>query len=111
MTATLVALYRRPDSDEALATFRRRYAEEHLPLVRQTPGLRSLHVARVTEVWGQSDLCLMARMVFDDRASLDAGIASEPMRAAGRNLRAIAPGLAMTIVVEPDDDMEPGSEP
>jgi hypothetical protein len=50
-------------------------------------------------------------MVFDDRAALDAGIASEPMRAAGRNLREIAPGMATTIVVEPDDEMEPGSEP
>ena len=106
MTATLMALYRRPDGDEALATFRRRYASEHLPLVRQTPGLRSLHVARVTEAWGQSDLEMVARMVFDDRAALDAGLASDAMRAAGRNLREIAPGLATTVIVEPDDEME-----
>ncbi len=106
MTATLMALYRRPDGDEALATFRRRYAAEHLPLVRQTPGLRSLHVARVTEAWGQSDLEMVARMVFDDRAALDAGLASDAMRAAGRNLREIAPGLATTVIVEPDDEME-----
>ena len=106
MTATLMALYRRPDGDEALATFRRRYAAEHLPLVRQTPVLRSLHVARVTEAWGQSDLEMVARMVFDDREALDAGLASDVMRAAGRNLRDIAPGLATTVIVEPDDEME-----
>ena len=108
MTATLMALYRRPDDDEALATFRRRYGSEHLPLIRQTPGLRSLHVARVTEAWGQSDLCMVARMVFDDRAALDAALASDPMRAAGKNLREIAPGLSTLVVVEPDDEMDPG---
>ena len=37
---TLLALYRRPDGgDDALATFLRRYHEEHLPLVAGTPGL------------------------------------------------------------------------
>jgi peptidyl-tRNA hydrolase len=45
-------------------------------------------------------------MVFDDRAALDAGLASDAMRAAGRNLRDIAPGLATTVIVEPDDEME-----
>jgi uncharacterized protein (TIGR02118 family) len=111
MTATLMAMYRLPDGgDEALATFRRRYLAEHLPLVRATPGLRSLHVGRVTESWGRSDLCLVARMVFDDRAALDAGIASEEMRAAARNLREIAPGLSTTVVVEPDDEMDPGPD-
>lgn len=108
MTATLMALYRRPDSDEDLAAFRRRYAAEHLPLIRQVPGLRSLHVARVTEAWGQSDLYMVARMVFDDRASLDAALASDPMREAGRNLREIAPGLATTVIVEPDGELDAG---
>ena len=39
-------------------------------------------------------------MDFDDRAALDAGLASDAMRAAGRNLREIAPGLATFLVVE-----------
>ena len=39
---TLLALYRRPDGGaDALATFERRYRDEHLPLVVRTPGLRS----------------------------------------------------------------------
>jgi hypothetical protein len=37
MTATPMALYRRPDGDEALATFRRRYAAEHLPWSARHP--------------------------------------------------------------------------
>ena len=39
-------------------------------------------------------------MGFDDRAALDAGLASDAMRAAGRNLREIAPGLATLLVLE-----------
>ena len=39
---TLLALFRRPDGgDEALAEFERAYAETHLPLVVETPGLRA----------------------------------------------------------------------
>lgn len=99
---TLLALYRRPEGGaEALATFERRYRDEHLPLVAQTPGLRSTRVQRVVEALGQeTDLVMATAMDFDDRASLDAGLASDAMRAAGRNLREIAPGLATLLVLE-----------
>ena len=43
---------------------------------------------------------------FDDRASLDAGLASDPMRAAGRILRDVAPGLATFLVVEDAPDLD-----
>ena len=101
MAVTLVALYRRPEGgDEALATFQHRYEAEHLPLVRQTPGLRALVVERVAQAFNESDIVMLARMEFADRAALDAGLASDAMRAAGRNLREIAPGLATLLVVE-----------
>ena len=46
---TLLALYRRPEGGEdAVETFRRRYREEHLPLVAGTPGLRSTTVQETT---------------------------------------------------------------
>jgi uncharacterized protein (TIGR02118 family) len=99
---TLLALYRRPEGgEEALATFLRRYHAEHLPLVAQTPGLRATRVQRVGQVlMGESDVVLVTAMDFDDRAALDAGLASDAMRQAGRNLREIAPGLATLLVVE-----------
>lgn len=99
---TLLALFRRPDGGpEAQATFERRYASEHLPLVAATPGLRETRVQRVvTALGGETDLILATSMMFDDRAALDAGLASEAMRAAGRNLRDIAPGLATLLIVE-----------
>ena len=101
---TLLALYRRPDGgDEPLATFLRRYHEEHLPLVEGTPGLRSTRVQRVDQaLGGETDLVLITEMRFDDRAALDAGLASDAMRQAGRNLREIAPGLATLLVLEDD---------
>jgi uncharacterized protein (TIGR02118 family) len=99
---TLLALYRRPDGGpDALETFERRYATEHLPLVAETPGLRETTVQRVVQaLGGETDLVLVTAMRFDDRAALDAGLASDAMRAAGRNLREIAPGLATLLVLE-----------
>ena len=99
---TLLALYRRPEGgDEALATFLRRYHAEHLPLVADTPGLRLTRVQRVEQaLGGDTDLVLITAMEFDDRAALDAGLASDAMRQAGRNLREIAPGLSTLLVLE-----------
>ena len=107
MSVTLLALYRRPEGgEEALETFRRRYRDEHLPLIRQVPGMRSVHVANVDRrLTGDDDLVLIARMIFDDRASLDAGLASDEMRVAGRNLREVAPGIVSLFVAEPDAEM------
>jgi uncharacterized protein (TIGR02118 family) len=99
---TLLALYRRPDGgQEALETFLRRYRAEHLPLVAATPGLRSTRVQQVEQaLGGDTDLVLITAMEFDDRAALGAGLASDAMRQAGRNLREIAPGLSTLLVLE-----------
>ena len=104
---TLLALYRRPEGGpDALAEFERRYAGEHLPLVAQTPGLRSTRVLRVVEaLGGETDLVMLTAMEFDDRAAMDAGLASDTMRAAGRNLREIAPGIATFLVLEDADGL------
>jgi uncharacterized protein (TIGR02118 family) len=106
---TLHVLYRRPEGGaDALAEFERRYAGEHLPLVARTPGLRSTEIRRVTgALGGETDLVLVASMRFDDRAALDAGLASDPMRAAARILREIAPGLATFLVLEDAEDLWP----
>lgn len=106
---TLLALYRRPEGgDEGLTTFERAYAETHLPLVVTTPGLRSVRAQRVTRRLGApTDLVLVTAMEFDDRTALDAGLASDAMRAAGRNLREIAPGLSTLLVLETAEELVP----
>jgi uncharacterized protein (TIGR02118 family) len=104
---TLLAQYRRPDGGPAaIETFERRYRDEHLPLVAATPGLRATRVQRVVQaLGGETDLVIVTAMDFDDRAALDAGLASDEMRAAGRNLREIAPGLATFLVLEDAPDL------
>jgi uncharacterized protein (TIGR02118 family) len=104
---TLLVLYRRPEGGpEALETLERRYRDEHLPLVAQTPGLRATRVWRVAEaLGGETDLALACAMDFDDRAALDDGLRSDPMRAGGKILREIAPGLATFLVVEDAPDL------
>ncbi len=110
---TLLALYRGPDGGpDAQTTFEQRYRAEHLPLVAGTPGLREVRVGRVVEaLGGETDLILVTSMRFDDRAALDAGLRSDAMRAAGRNLREIAPGSATLLVLEDVPEMEAAASP
>ena len=104
---TLLVLYRAPEGGaDALATLESRYRSEHMPLVAETPGLRSTRVWRVGEALGdETDLAFVAAMDFDDRAAMDEGLRSDPMRAAGRILREIAPGLATFLVLEDAPDL------
>jgi uncharacterized protein (TIGR02118 family) len=104
---TLLVLYRAPEGGEAaLAQLEGRYGTEHMPLVAQTPGLRGSRVWRVQEAMGsETDLVLAAALDFDDRAAMDEAMRSEPMRAASRILREIAPGLATFLVVEDAPDL------
>ncbi|MFI5261559.1 MAG: EthD family reductase [Candidatus Limnocylindrales bacterium] len=111
MTTTLMALFRRPEGGEAaVATFRRRYADEHLPLIRQVPGLRAVRVGEIVRPLGESDLMMVTRLIFPDRATFEAALTSDPMRAAGRNLREIAPGLVTMLMVEPDTGLSSGPD-
>ena len=108
---TLLVLYRAPEGGaDALATFERRYRDEHLPLVAQTPGpARDARLAgRRRRSAARPTSSLAAAMDFDDRAALDAGLRSDPMRAAGRILREIAPGLATFLVLEDAPDLLAG---
>ena len=71
---TLLVTYRRPEGgDEALATFERRYRDEHLAAIAAAPGLRSSRFWRVSGALGtETDLALVAALPFDDRPALDA---------------------------------------
>lgn len=101
MAATLLALYKRPEGgDEALGTFWRRYRDEHMPLIEKVPGLRGTKIWNVRQHYAGEDLVAVTEMYFDDDAALDAAMASDEMRAAGRNLREVAPGLLTLVALE-----------
>jgi uncharacterized protein (TIGR02118 family) len=105
MAATLLAIFKRPEGgDESLETFLQRYEGEHLPLIGKVPGLRSSVVENVAQNYAGDDIVVVTRMTFDDRAALDAGMASDEMRIAGRNLREIAPGLLTLVALETNEE-------
>jgi uncharacterized protein (TIGR02118 family) len=110
---TMLALYRRPDGGpEAQETFERRYAEEHLPLIAATPGLRGVQARHVTNtLLGDREVFLITTMDFDDQAALDLALASDEMRAASRNLREIAPGLATLVILEDVPELDAAGSP
>ena len=101
MGATLLALYKRPEGgDEALRTFWMRYRDEHMPLIEKVPGLRGTKIWNVSQHYAGEDLIAVTRMDFDDKAALDVAMASDEMKAAGRSLREIAPGLLTLVALE-----------
>jgi len=101
MGATLLALYKRPEGgDEALARFWQRYRDEHMPLIEKVPGLRGTKIWTIGVNYGGEDFVAMCEMYFDDEVALDAAMASDEMRAAGRNLRDIAYGLMTLVALE-----------
>jgi len=101
MAATLLALFKRPEGgDDALDEFMQRYLDEHMPLIEMVPGLRSSVVERVSQHYAGDDIVVVTRMTFDDGAALDAGMASDEMRVAGRNLREIAPGILTLLALD-----------
>ena len=103
MSATLLAIFRRPDGgEEALATFLRRYHGEHLPLIDKVPGLIGTDVERVAQNYAGDDIVVVTRMTFANGDALETGMASDEMRAAGRNLREIAPGMLTLVRLEDD---------
>jgi uncharacterized protein (TIGR02118 family) len=101
MAVTLLALYKRPEGgDEALQTFWTRYRQEHMPLIEKVPGLRGTRIWNVPKGYAGEDLVAVTEMYFDDQAALDAGMMSDEMRVAGRNLREIAPGMLTLVALE-----------
>jgi len=101
MAVTLLALYRRPEGgDEALATFWRRYRNEHMPLIEKVPGLRGTKIWNVSRRYAGEDLVATCEMYFDDSDSLKAAVRSDEMRVAGENLNEFANGLLTLVALE-----------
>ena len=95
----LIALYNRP---EDAAAFDAHFRDVHTPIVQRYPGLRELRVSRLEGVGRETPFYLMTEMVFEDRATLDAALASEPGRESGRDLRNFA-SAGVQLFIASDD--------
>lgn len=94
----LVVLYTHPADKEA---FDKHYNEVHAPLVQKVPGLKKLEVAHVTGApRGESPYYLIAEMYWDNAEAMNASMASEEMRAVGKDARAFAGDLLTMHVAE-----------
>jgi uncharacterized protein (TIGR02118 family) len=103
MTARLVSLFSRPEDP---AAFDRHYRETHTPIVLRYPRIREVRLSRVDPVGPRSaPYYLVAEMVFDSRADLDAALASEPGIESARDLRNFA-GAGVTLYAVDDDGIE-----
>lgn len=78
---------------EDTAAFDQHYSEVHVPLARAVPGL-------IDFTWGTLDSLddssppyyAIASLYFEDEASLQIGLSSPEMKAAGKDLRNFASG-------------------
>jgi uncharacterized protein (TIGR02118 family) len=94
----LIALFDQPDDPNA---FDAHYRDVHAPIVRRYPGLRELRLTRPAAVGRGQAPYLLAEMMFDTRADLDAALASEPGIESGRDLRTFAAaGVTLLIADE-----------
>lgn len=96
----LIALYNAPADPDA---FDAHYRDVHAPIIGRYPGLREMRLSNPKGVAGQpAPWYLMAEMVFDTDADLEAALASDAGRDSARDLRTFAQA-GVTLFVAPDE--------
>lgn len=100
----LVALFKHPGADN-LAAFEDHYLNTHVPLIQQVPGMVRLEATKFTTgVRGDEPAYhRMAEMYFEDKAAMDAAMASPENRAAGKDLMGFAREYVTMIFAEVED--------
>jgi len=99
MTANVLVLYN-PPADPA--AFNSHYFGTHVPLAKKIPGLRSISVSEgpVNAMTPGASYHLIAELVFDSMADLQAGMASPEGQATGADLPNFAAAGATILVYE-----------
>jgi len=96
----LIALYSVPEDADA---FDAHYRDVHAPIVSRYPNLRDMRLSKPAGVGGRpSPFHLMAEMVFDTAADLDAALMSEAGAASAKDLRTFA-SAGVTMFIAPDE--------
>jgi uncharacterized protein (TIGR02118 family) len=88
---TLYALFRKPEDPES---FDKHCEDSLLPLLRTLPGLRALHLTRITgAAFGESKYHAVAQLSFDDRRAMDGALSSKEGKAVVRDIMSFAADL------------------
>jgi len=96
----LIALYNAPDDT---ASFDAHYRDVHTAIVARYPNLRETRLTKPAGVAGRPPaFYLMAEMIFDTAADLDAALMSEAGTESARDLRNFA-GAGVTMFIAPDE--------
>lgn len=97
--ATLLVLYKTPVDP---AAFDRYYVETHIPLAKKLPGLRRYRVSKgaVASPAGASNVYLVATLIFDSVAAIQAAFGAPEGAAAGGDLPNFATGGADLLIFD-----------
>jgi uncharacterized protein (TIGR02118 family) len=96
----LIALYNVPDDADA---FDAHYRDVHAPIVGRYPNVRDVRLTTPVGVAGRpAPYHLMAEMVFDSAADLEAALGSEAGVASAKDLRNFA-AAGVTLFIAPDE--------
>ena len=89
--ASLIVLYKKPTDP---AAFDKYYFEKHIPIAKKIPGLRRYEVTKgpIMTPGGPSSLHLIATLVFDDLAAIQAAFGSPEGQAAAADVQTFATG-------------------
>jgi uncharacterized protein (TIGR02118 family) len=101
MTVKLLVLYTQPDDPDV---FEHHYAETHMPMVHQIPGLQRAEAGRfIAEAdGGDPTFYRTASLYFADRAALDTALASTEAQTAAADYAQIAPPGSRMLVEDVD---------
>lgn len=98
----LIALYKKPANVDA---FEEHYANVHVRLVEQIPGLRKTEWTRMLAAPdGAAPYYMMYEMYFDNMAAYEAAMKSDENKAAARDLMSFAGGLITLMLAETYED-------
>lgn len=96
----LIALYNVPDEPDA---FDAHYRDVHAGIIARYPNIRDVRLTKPAGVAGRpAPFHLMAEMVFDSAADLDAALMSEAGAESAKDLRNFA-GAGMSLFIAPDE--------
>jgi uncharacterized protein (TIGR02118 family) len=100
--ASVLVLYTHPANPAAFDEY---YRSTHTPLARKIPGLRALRISQapVTAASGTSPYYLIAELMFDSMAAIQAGLASAEGRATADDLKNFASAGVTVLLYDTQD--------